>query len=124
MKDTDQRVIDMATTLSLNITSTDIAATVTVTSNRDRDIDILVKFVKFGNKIKFMKARMSLKAKKPGVYINEDLTKHRVHLFALARRLKRKKVLLHTWTKTGAIFVKLLNGESSKLCLIRCYITW
>ena len=62
-----------------------------------------------------MKARMSLKVKKPGSYINEDLTKHRVRLFALTRRLKREKVLLDTWTKTGAIFVNLRNGEIKKI---------
>ena len=105
-EDTDQTVIDLDTTLRLNITSIDIA-------NCDRDI--LVKFVKFENNIKFKKARMSLKAKKPGVYINEYLTKHRVHLFALARRLKREKVILDTWTKTGAIFVNLRNGEIKKI---------
>ena len=62
-----------------------------------------------------MKARMSLKAKKSGVYIKEELTKHRVRLFALARRLKREKVILDSWTKTGAIFVKLLNGEIKQI---------
>ena len=113
-EDTDQMVIDLGTTLNLNITSIDIARSHRV-GNRDSDRDILVKFVKFENKIKFMKARMSLKAKKPGVYINEDLTKHRVRLFALARRLKREKVLLDTWTKTGAIFVKLRNGEIKQI---------
>ena len=66
-------VIDLGTTLNLNITRIDIARSHRV-GNRDRDRDILVKFVKFENKIKFMKARMSLKAKKPGVYINEDVS--------------------------------------------------
>ena len=81
-EDTDQMVIDLGTTLNLNITRIDIARSHRV-GNRDRDRDILVKFVKFENKIKFMKARMSPKTKKAGVYVNEDLTKHRVRLFAL-----------------------------------------
>jgi len=102
-------VIDLGMTLNINITSTDITRSHRV-CNRDRDI--LVKFV---NKIKFMKARMSLKAKMPWVYINEDLTKHCVCLFAMARRLKCEKVILDTWTKTGSIFVKLRNGQIKQI---------
>ena len=97
-KDTDQAVIDLGMTLNINIISIDIARSHRV-GNHDCDRDILVKFIKFSNKIKFMKARMSLKAKKPGVYIKEDLTKHCVCLFTLARRLKCKEVILDTWTK-------------------------
>ena len=114
-EDTDHVVIDLGSTLNIPITSADIDRSHRV-GDRDRGHrDILVKFIKFENKLNFMKARMSLKTKKPGVYINEDLTKPRVRLFALTRRLKREKSIMDTWTKTGAIFVKQLNGEIKKI---------
>jgi hypothetical protein len=56
-----------------------------------------------------------MKLKGSGVYINEDLTKSRVQLFGKTRALKRQKKIQDTWTKTGAIFVKLLNGDVMKI---------
>jgi len=41
-----------------------------------------------------MKARINLKTKKSGVYINEVLTETCVRLFALTRRLKRENSIM------------------------------
>jgi len=114
-EDTDDLIIQLGTTLEVIITSDDIARSHRIGDRERGSRDILVKFQKFDNKFKFLKARTSLKKKKPGAYINEDLTKPRVHLFAQTRKLKREKKIIDTWTKMGVIFIKLLNGEIKKI---------
>ena len=42
-----------------------------------------------------------------GVYINEDLTRHRADLLRSARQLVKIKFLLSAWSFDGRIFVKL-----------------
>jgi len=74
----------------------------------------MIPIVKFENKLDFMKSRMMLKIEKPGLYRNECLTKPGIRLFAIIRRMKCKKSFMHTWTNTGVIFVKKLNGEIKK----------
>ena len=87
-------IIDLSASLNVAITRAHITGSHRV-GHRDRvPIDILVKFVKFENKLHLMKARINLKTKKSGVYINEVLTETCVRLFALTRRLKRENSIM------------------------------
>ena len=51
------------------------------------------------------RARLALKAR-PGLYINEHLTKSTAAIFHNARILVKQKRLLSTWTTNGVVFVK------------------
>ena len=52
-----------------------------------------------------MKNKFKLQGKGQGVYINEDLTKYRNHLFKLARDLKKDGKIYSTWTYDGRVYV-------------------
>jgi hypothetical protein len=41
-----------------------------------------------------------------GIFISEDLNKEEAYLFYIARQLKKKKVILNTWTVNGDVFIK------------------
>jgi hypothetical protein len=111
---TDAEVIKLATQLQVPITQSDINRSHRVGIKRDQQSrDILVKFVSHNVKVQFMMSRMKLKGS--GIYINEALTRTRAQLFSQTRALKRQKKIQDTWTKTGAIFVKLLDGDIKKV---------
>ncbi|KAK2151365.1 hypothetical protein LSH36_366g05051 [Paralvinella palmiformis] len=56
-----------------------------------------------------------MKLKGSGVFVIEDLTKSRAQLLYKTCRLKGQTKIQYTWIKTGAIFVKLLNGDVMKI---------
>ena len=59
-----------------------------------------------------------------GIYIQEDLTKENSFLFYQARKLKKKKIIVNTWTQEGEVYYKekqdstpkLLNPNDTILC--------
>ena len=59
-----------------------------------------------------------------GIYIQEDLTKENSFLFYQARKLKKKKIIVNTWTQEGEVYFKekqdstpkLLNPNDTILC--------
>jgi len=50
-----------------------------------------------------------------GVYINEDLTRHRADLFRSARQLVKNKSLLSAGSFDGRIFVKLPDNTKRQI---------
>ena len=52
---------------------------------------------------------------RPGLYINESLSKARSNLFYKARQMKRQKLINDRWTRDGNVFIKCVNG-SVKVC--------
>ena len=79
---------------------------------------ILLKFTRYGARLKVMKARKLLRNDDPNgedqtdgrpkrVYINEDLTRKRVKVAKLARDAKRMRKIKETWVYDGKIFLKL-----------------
>ncbi|KAK2161125.1 hypothetical protein LSH36_121g13042 [Paralvinella palmiformis] len=86
-----------------------------VRTKRDQQSrDILVTFVSNNAKSQFMMSRKKLKGSGV-VYVNEDLTRARALLFSQPRSLKQQKQIEDTWTMTGAIFVKLFDGNIRKV---------
>jgi len=67
---------------------------------------ILVQFKDYPSKAKVMKARASLKTAKPGVYINEDLTRRRSELLYKVRQLKKAKRISDCWSTDGRVVIK------------------
>ena len=57
---------------------------------------------------------MSLKGKKPAVYINEHLTPSRAGILKEARKLVREKKLSGAWTMNGSVFIKLFDLPDSR----------
>ena len=58
---------------------------------------------------------------RPGLYINESLSKGRSKLFYKARQMKKQRLITDTWTRDGNIFVKTLDG-SIKVCTRECHL--
>ncbi|KAL8612381.1 hypothetical protein ACOMHN_020136 [Nucella lapillus] len=52
-------------------------------------------------------AAAAVRAPAPRIYINDDLTKTRADIAAAARASKKKGKVTDTWTRDGAIFVKI-----------------
>lgn len=67
---------------------------------------ILCQFISYADKANVMKNASVLKDKRPGVYINEDLTRERSKLFYDARKLKKKGKIADCWTSDGKVVVK------------------
>lgn len=78
---------------------------------------ILCQLVTYGAKYDLMKARKTLKTTKPGIFINEDLTRARASLLYKARQLKKKKMVRDAWSFDGKIAIKTLENVITP---IRC----
>ena len=65
----------------------------------------------------FLKCKSHLKEADDfkGVYINEDLTRHRADLFRSARQLVKNKSLLSAGSFDGRIFVKLPDNTKRQI---------
>ena len=57
------------------------------------------------------------KAKK-GIFISDDLTRHRQDIFYKARQHQKAGTFSHTWTKDGRILVRLRNGDVRQISTI------
>ena len=69
--------------------------------------DIIVKFSTFRARQKLYTARTKLKTNGyAGVFINEDLTKHRSGLLYSARTLVKQRCLIGAWSSNGTILIK------------------
>ncbi|XP_046551755.1 uncharacterized protein LOC124261474 [Haliotis rubra] len=72
---------------------------------REQNRSILVKFVSYWDRNKVIRNKFKLKGKRDNIYINEDLTKYRNHLFKLARDLKKEQRIYSTWTYDGRVYI-------------------
>ena len=74
---------------------------------------VIVRFTNLRTRDTIYRARLTFKAR-PGLYINEHLTKYTAALFHDARILIKQKRLLSAWTTNGVVFVKASNDPSAR----------
>lgn len=67
---------------------------------------ILCQFLSYPDKSTVMKNRSNLKDARPGVYINEDLTRKRSKLLYDARQLEKNEKIIDAWSSDGRLAVK------------------
>lgn len=53
--------------------------------------------------------------KNTGIYVSEDLYKDESYLFFNARQLKKRKIIVNTWTEEGQIYFIEKKGEMPKI---------
>ena len=77
------------------------------TRQRGKPRDIIIKFATYRSRQKFYRQRKLLKERgHEGVFVNEDLTKHRSALLFEARKLSRVDLIQGAWSSDGNILVK------------------
>lgn len=117
-ENTDAIVIDFAKkALNLDIDPSDIDRSHRLgkkTSSKPSR-DIIVRFVSYKTKVKFMKARKAARQynSQNGTahFISEDLTRKRSNLAFQARKLKRDGTIKDSWTYDGKVFIKCHNDN-------------
>ena len=73
--------------------------------------DIIVKFINRKTKVILLKKSRMLKG--TGVYINEHLTQKNALIAKEARKLRREKKILLTWTRNCRVFIRTLGSPQS-----------
>lgn len=68
---------------------------------------IIVRFASRRARNAVFSARMILKTKQPGVYINEHLTPGRAGVLREGRKLVKERKLSGAWSKNGVVYIKL-----------------
>ena len=116
-EDSNQTIIDFAKKhLNIVIKETEIEARrmgrTDALNNKPRDI--LVKFDRQYQRNTMFKRKRALQQQNQQVYINEDLTTRRSHLFFQARKLRKQQKLFGAWTQAGNILVKLKPNSTPK----------
>ena len=74
---------------------------------------VIVRFTNIKTRDAVYRARLALKGR-PGLYINEHLTRKTASLFKDARTLVKEKRLSSTWTTNGVLYIKKSNDPVSK----------
>lgn len=112
-ENTDDIVVNFAkTALKLDVTQADIDRSHRVGKRHPGrpSRDIIIRFVSYKTKVKFMKSRKLAREyngqNNTRHFIFEDLTRNRSNLAYQARKLKRDGVVKDTWTFDGKIFIK------------------
>ena len=89
------------------------------TTNKNKHRPIMVSFANKSIKDKIMRARKTLRNKKSEIYVNENLTKTNMEIFAKARHLKKEKKIHSCWTYNGHVFIKPKENERpTKICYL------
>ncbi len=78
--------------------------------------DILVKFDSGFLRNAIYKRKVILREQNQQIFINEDLTVKRSHLFFEARKMRKQQKLFGVWTQAGNILVKV-NSTSSPIAV-------
>ncbi len=102
--------------LNIQIKSTDIQASRVgkLHPMKSKPRDILVKFDSEFLRNAIYKKKIILRESNQQVFINEDLTAIRSHLFFEARKLRKQQKLFGVWTQSGNILVKVNSNSSPK----------
>ena len=102
-------VCDIAREIGVEISRSDIDMS-HFNSKPDQDgrRQILVKFLRFEDKLEFIKARKRLRgsATYKSVYLNEDLTRTRYQILKSLIQLKKDKVIHSAWSMNGDLYYK------------------
>ena len=111
-EDTDAIVLELACAVDAGVTLNEIDRSHRVgRPSAGKTRDIIVKFSTFRARQKLYTARTKLKTNGyAGVFINEDLTKHRSGLLFSARSLVKQRRLIGAWSSNGTILIK--NNEN------------
>ena len=107
-EDTDAIVLEVAGAIDAGIPLNEIDRSHRVgRPSAGKTRDIIVKFSTFRARQKLYTARTKLKTNGyAGVFINEDLTKHRSGLLYSARTLVKQRRLIGAWSSNGTILIK------------------
>ena len=125
---TSQLVRDLAKSIDVNVQLDDIDACHRIgqkTPGKHRSI--IVKFTRFDQRQDVYAARRKLREvaapaggpfttdQLKGIYISDNLTKHRHSILYAARQLKRKGKLYAAWSDVGRMKVRITRGGDTKL---------
>lgn len=115
--DTDTIVIDIAKTLNVDISPTDIDRSHRVGKpDKAKPRDILVKFATYRARQRLYGPRSALKdSDYTGVFLNEDLTQSRSKLLYEARVKVKGSYLKGAWSTDGRLFIKDFNDKVHRL---------
>ena len=95
--------------MGVRLLSTDVSICHTLPGKKDIP-NIVLRLTNRKAKNKILKEARQLKG--TNVYINEHLTKKNMTIAATARRLRKEKKILNTWSRNCKIFVKInQNGQ-------------
>ena len=103
--------------LSVDVGARDISACHRLKRRGAGPPPIIVRFVSRKARSAVLRARNKLREQNRNrtdrnlIYINEHLTTTASELFAAARGLLKMKRIQQTWTFTGRVYVKALNGN-------------
>ena len=92
--------------LRISIYHEDIESAMAIGNNRSGQSITKVLFTNMEARIRYYRARISLKGSTDRIFINEDLTKTREKLNFLACKLFREGKIVNNWSFLGNIFVK------------------
>jgi len=115
---TEETVLRLFNTkLNVPVTTSDIsiAHRLKISGNARGPPAVIVRFSNRKARDSVYAARRSLKnIRETPIFINEDLTKQKMELFAQARRLAKAKALHSTWTSAGDVFYKISSDPTSR----------
>ena len=102
--------------LKVNIGASDISVThrLKKTGTAPGPAPVIVRFTNRKARDAVYAARFALKNHPGNVFINEDLTSRRAHLFAEARKLVKRERIASSWTANGDVFIRISNAPSCK----------
>ena len=104
-EDTDAIVLELAKKMEVPLTLQDVSRSHRVgRPGTGKPRAIICRFASWRTKRRFMKGRTALKKTK--IFVSDDLTKARSHLFYLARQKKTQGKCVQCWTFDGKIFLK------------------
>ena len=110
--DTDKIVMEVASKMNVPIKLEEISRAHRVGKpSQNKPCAIICRFLNWRVKHSFMKGRSSLRDTK--MYVSEDLTKARSHLYYLVRQKQKAKKCAQCWTNDGNVFLKKTDESQS-----------
>ncbi len=102
--------------MNIKISSTEIEATRVgkLHPSRTKPRDILVKFDSGVLRNAIYQKKTILRQLNQNVFINEDLTTKRSHLFFEARKMRKQQKLFGVWTQAGNVLIKVNPNSNPK----------
>ena len=113
-EDTDAIVAAIATKMNVPLNPDEVCRSHRVgKKNGDKSRAIICRFISWRVKRRYMKGRPALKH--TTIFISDDLTRKRSHLFYLARQKKKSHLCHSCWTFDGRIFLKMTEESEPVL---------
>ena len=103
--------------MGVDISGDDISACHTLPGRKDIP-DIVIRLI--NRKTKSLLLQNSRRLKNTNIFVNEHLTKKNARIASEARRLRRKKKIMSTWTRNCKVFIKTLGSpETARVVQIK-----